>query len=91
MTFAQVLGVLFKRYHDITVALLIGLMIGSLRKVWPWKETVDFITDRHGEIIPTVERNLLPAINGELGLAIGVAIVGFVVVLGIERIAQRTT
>ena len=91
VTFAQVLGVLFKRYHDITVALLIGLMIGSLRKVWPWKETVDFITDRHGEIIPTVERNLLPAINGELGLAIGVAIVGFVVVLGIERIAQRTT
>lgn len=91
VTFAQVLGMLFKRYHDITVALLIGLMIGSLRKVWPWKETVEFITDRHGEIIPTVERNLLPAINGELGAAIGVAIVGFIVVFGIERLANKST
>jgi putative membrane protein len=90
VSFSQVLGMLFKKYHDITVALLIGLMIGSLRKVWPWKETVEFITDRHGEIIPTVERNLLPAVNGDLFAAMGVAIVGFIVVLGIERVAQGT-
>lgn len=90
VTFAQVLGILFKKYHDITVALLIGLMVGSLRKVWPWKETVEFITDRHGEIIPTVERNFLPAMNGELFAAFALAVVGFLVVLGIERVAQGT-
>ncbi len=38
VTFAQILGRLFERYHDTTVALLTGLMIGSLRKVWPWKK-----------------------------------------------------
>ena len=37
VTFAQVLGWLFKRYHDLTVAVLTGFMLGSLRKVWPWK------------------------------------------------------
>ena len=37
VTFAQILGWLFRRYHDLTVALLIGLMVGSLRKIWPWK------------------------------------------------------
>lgn len=37
IAFSQVLGWLFARYHDITVALLTGLMIGSLRKIWPWE------------------------------------------------------
>lgn len=33
--FARVLKWLFDHYHDLTVTLLIGLMIGSLRKIWP--------------------------------------------------------
>lgn len=87
VTFAQVLGWLFKRYHDATVAVLIGLMIGSLRKIWPWKEVVEFITDRHGDIVPTVENNILPqAINGELFFAICLGVLGFVLVLGLERL-----
>jgi len=35
--FVRVLSWLLKHYHDITFAFLVGLMIGSLRKVWPWK------------------------------------------------------
>jgi putative membrane protein len=37
LSFAQVLGWLFRRYHDSTLALLSGVMLGSLRKVWPWQ------------------------------------------------------
>jgi putative membrane protein len=37
LSFAQVLGWLFRRYHDATLALLCGVMLGSLRKVWPWQ------------------------------------------------------
>ena len=37
--FSRLLSWLFKRYHDLTVALLTGLMLGSLRKIWPWKAT----------------------------------------------------
>ncbi|MCB0209896.1 MAG: DUF368 domain-containing protein [Anaerolineae bacterium] len=85
VTFAQVLGWLFNRYHDVTVAILIGLMIGSLRKVWPWKETLETITDRHGEIIPVVQQNILPqAWTSEVTLALGLAIVGFIVVLALD-------
>ena len=81
LTFAQVLSWLFKRYHDVTVALLIGLMIGSLRKIWPWKETLETIVDRHGELIPVVQVNVLPeAFTGQVMLALGLAIVGFVLV-----------
>lgn len=41
VSFAQVLGWLFRRFHDLTVAALIGLMAGSLRKIWPWKDGID--------------------------------------------------
>lgn len=89
ISFAQVLGWLFKRYHDLAVALLIGLMAGSLRKIWPWKEVVASITDRHGDIIPTVERNLMPPFTGELALALALAVVGFAAVLLLDRLANR--
>ena len=95
VSFAQLLSWLFRRYHDVTVAVLTGFMLGSLRKVWPWKQTISFITDRHGEIIPTVERNILPAftLNGafnvEVIYALALAIVGLSLVLFIDYAANR--
>lgn len=90
ITFAQILGWLFKRYHDVTVAILIGLMIGSLRKIWPWKETVDFILDRHGEPIPIEQINVLPpAWTGEVTFALILAILGFLVVFVLDSWASR--
>ena len=89
VTFAQVLSWLFKRYHDLTVAVLTGFMLGSLRKVWPWKETVSFILDRHGEAIPTVERNVLPALGPEVAVAAALAAVGLAAVLLIDHFANR--
>ena len=89
VTFAQGLAWLFKRYHDLTVALLIGLMAGSLRKIWPWKETVATIIDRHGEILPTVERNYLPpAWTDEVFLALGLALLAIAVVMALDRLSQ---
>lgn len=100
VTFAQILGWLFKRYHDLTVAVLIGLMLGSLRKVWPWKVDVAWLTDdagqyvlSHGERIVTQQLNVLPELSTqplviEFVLALGLMFVGFVVVMGIERLAN---
>lgn len=89
VTFAQILAWLFKRYHDLTISVLIGLMVGSLRKIWPWKETVSSIIDRHGEILPTIERNFLPsAWTGEVFLALGLGLAGFVIVMALDRMSQ---
>jgi putative membrane protein len=93
ITFAQVLGWLFRKHHDLTVAILTGFMLGSLRKLWPWKEVVEFITDSHGEQIPTVIHNVLPplqvngAFNMEIVIAISLAAVGFAAVLLLDRLA----
>lgn len=90
VTFAQVLGWLFKRYHDVTVAVLTGFMLGSLRKVWPWKVDVAFMTGRHGEKIPTVQHNVLPdAVNGEVLFAIALAVLGLGIVLALDWWASR--
>jgi putative membrane protein len=90
ITFAQILSWLFKRYHDVVVAVLIGLMIGSLRKIWPWKETLSVMIDSHGQEIPVEQINVLPsAWTSEVTLALILAIVGFTVVFFIEYWASH--
>lgn len=89
VTFAQFLGWLFRRFHDPTVAVLTGLMVGSLRKVWPWKEDVEWMIGRHGERIPTVQKNVLPELGGELGIALLLGFLGLVIVLVLEWWANR--
>ena len=88
--FARVLRWLLRRYHDVTVAALIGLMAGSLRKIWPWKETVETFTDRQGVMKPLIEENVLPAsLSGEVLLAVALGIAGCAIVLVTEHFATR--
>jgi putative membrane protein len=96
VTFAQVLGWLFRRYHDATVAALTGLMLGSLRKVWPWKVDLEWIIGRHGERLPTVQENVLPSlttaagVNMQVVFAAALAIAGFMAVVLLDRWAQSS-
>ena len=88
--FARALRWMIRRYHDVTVAALIGLMVGSLRKIWPWKETVQSFTDREGAVKPLVQQNVLPAsMSQEVMLAILLGVTGCTIVLVIERLATR--
>ncbi len=104
VTFAQVLSWLFKRYHDMTIAVLIGLLIGSLRKIWPWKVDTGWVTDgtgaylldSHGDRVVTTQANVLPDLSTQAGvteaaIAAGLAILGVAVVLLIEYVAERAT
>lgn len=61
ISFSNLLAWLLKKYHDVTIAVLAGFMVGSLNKVWPWKETVSTFIDRHGEIQPLMQKNVLPS------------------------------
>ena len=95
LTFARIISWLLDHYHDTAVALLAGFMIGSLGKIWPWKEVVLTRLDSHGEEVPFVTRNVLPAqfeqLTGQdalLGYAILFMLIGFLLVLGIERFAS---
>jgi len=87
--FARVLKWLFSYHHDLTVAALIGLMIGSLRKIWPWKLTLQSEIEPDGSVIPLVQQNILPTLTVEAFLVIGLALLGLMLVVGIEWLAER--
>lgn len=91
VAFSNVLSWLLRKYHNQTIALLAGFMVGSLNKVWPWKEVTKTFTDRHGEIKPLLEANVLPGtyeqITGHeawLAGAVALAIAGFLLIFIIE-------
>lgn len=84
--FSRLLGWLLERYHDMMVALLTGLMLGSLRKVWPWKETVESIIDKNGKVMPLVQANILPdKWTGEVTAALFLMLAGLVIVILLDR------
>ncbi|MCD6561087.1 MAG: DUF368 domain-containing protein [Deltaproteobacteria bacterium] len=89
ITFSRFLGWLLKNYHDLTVALLTGLMLGSLRKVWPFKETIQTFVDNHGQVIPLVQSNILPGRwNSEVTGAIIFMLFGLITIICLERLSK---
>ncbi len=92
-TFSRILSWMFRRFHGPTMALLAGFMIGSLNKIWPWRNVLSYRTNSSGEQVPFLERSVLPgAYEGEPFLlgAIITMVVGFVVVFGLERLGKKT-
>lgn len=95
ISFSHLLSWLLKHWHDVTVAVLMGFMVGSLNKVWPWKEVVETYTDSHGELQPLVESNVTPgrfeALTQQdalLAEAVVLCVVGFLTIYGIELAAR---
>ena len=87
--FSRFLGWLFRKYHDLTIALLCGLMLGSLRKVWPWKR-IDYLADVQGQILSTLENNIMPQVfDREVVLALALALTGICLVLLLEHSAKK--
>lgn len=91
ISFSNVLSWLLKKFHDLTIALLAGFMVGSLNKVWPWKDVTETFIDRHGEVRPLVEQNVLPGtyeqVTGNEAWLLGaviLALVGFSLIFIIE-------
>jgi putative membrane protein len=100
LLFARLLKWMFKRAHDLTVAVLTGFLIGSLNKVWPWKKVVSTFVKHEGtekeKIVPLVERNISPLTYSEftgepsfLTAAVIAAIVGFLIVFILHRLSPE--
>ena len=64
LSFSRVLKWMFEKYEEITLALLTGFLIGSLNKVWPWKQTISVWYKHKGkaeeQAFPLIQKNVLP-------------------------------
>ena len=96
IAFSNFLSWMFKKVYSMTMALLTGFMIGSLNKVWPWKETTEFRINSHGEEVPFLQSNISPMrfeeLYGEpaqLWLAVALCVIGFAVVFIMEKMAAQ--
>jgi len=96
ISFSNILSWLLKKYYNLTIALLSGFMIGSLNKVWPWKHVLETFTDRHGEIRPLIEQNVLPGnyfeLTGnqaQLVYALLLAAAGFALIFVVEGLTKK--
>ena len=97
LSFSKLLKWMFKKYEDITIAVLTGFLLGSLNKLWPWKKIIRTFTNSHGKEIPIEEQNISPlnyeALNGDksyLTYAIILFVIGFVVIFLLERFGNKT-
>jgi putative membrane protein len=94
LSFARLLSWMFKKYHDMTVALMVGFMLGSLKKVWPWKEVLEWHTNSKGIEVPLLEEPILPQSyvgDPQIVFAIVAALFGFLLVYILEtKFSSRT-
>jgi len=93
LSFSKVLKWLFNNYRNYTLAVLTGFILGSLNKIWPWKETLTWRTNSHGIQVPFNQQSVSPfSFNGDsqLAMAILLSIIGFAVIILLERIANSS-
>lgn len=96
LSFSHLLSMLLQKYRDATLVFLTGLMLGTLSKIWPWKKTLTWRTNSHGEQVPLLQENLWPVgyehatgHSHQLWLALIYACSAIVLVLALEYVGQR--
>lgn len=87
-SFSHILSYALAHFRNITLAVLTGFMLGSLNKVWPWKEVVETFVDSHGEVKPLIETNILP--NAHVPEAVVLMVAGFFLVYFLEKLSAKT-
>lgn len=86
--FSYLLSWVFKRYRDQTIAILTGFIFGSLGIIWPWKNE---IIQHFGDKEKVIGYDwILPEINLQFGIAIGIMIGGVLSIWLMERMAKKS-
>lgn len=92
LSFIRILEWLLRRFHDVTIAVLTGIVLGSLNKIWPWKEVLETLTTDKGKVIVIREMNILPAaMNGEFFVVLLLAAAGCLTAFLLHAIPQKTS
>lgn len=97
LTFSHLLSWLLRHFRDATLMFLTGLMIGTLPKIWPWKETLTWRTNSKGEQVPLLQHNLTPfeyehitSQPSQLVIAIVMMLAAIALVLSLEKFADSS-
>jgi putative membrane protein len=78
--FVHLLNYLIKNYYNLTVAALIGFMVGAIPRIWPWQQE-NILTNRISYEIP--------ALDAAFAGAVACSAAGLLLVLIIEFFARK--
>lgn len=94
LSFSRFLSWVLTHYRYTTLALLSGFMLGSLNKVWPWKEVVSFRLNSAGEQVPAIDQSIWPGQyfektgnDPQVFYAILFVALGILIVVFVEKLA----
>jgi putative membrane protein len=97
VTFSHILSYILKHYKNITLAAILGFIVGSLGVVWPWKKTIykltvtgDYLYDSGGAKVVQNYTRFIPELNLETLYAILFIVLGIAIVLALEIYGQKT-
>ncbi|MCP4911736.1 MAG: DUF368 domain-containing protein [Oligoflexia bacterium] len=87
--FSNILNWFLKHHRSATMAFLTGILIGSMKKVWPWKEVLESVVIR-GKTRVIKEVNIFPAeMTNEVIFAFILIILCFVAVLYLDKVREK--
>lgn len=91
MLFSRLLSWLLSRFHGVTLSVLTGFLAGSLVMVWPWRETTITASKGHADALHLLTPSQYAQVVGDAQLpaALGLMVVGFILVLLLEYIGGR--
>lgn len=94
LAFSRFLSWILTHHRYPTLALLSGFMLGSLNKVWPWKEVISFRLNTAGEQVPAIDQSIWPGQylektgnDPQLFQAIMFVALGILIVVFVEKLA----
>jgi len=90
LSFSRILKWLFSTYKNYTLATLTGFIIGSLNKIWPWKETILWRTNSKGIEVPFNTASVSPFSfegDNQLLISIFLMLIGFGLIILLEKLA----
>lgn len=89
LNFSKILNWLFLHYKNATLAVLTGFLIGSLNKIWPWKNIIA-TKEIEGKLIVVNEQSISPfnyVGDNQILYASALAFLGFLLILTLEKLA----
>lgn len=89
--FSKGLGWVFRTHRPLAMALLSGFLIGSLRKLWPWKENLSVLFTHSDGRLEYLQANVAPNAHPDpqWAAALGCMVLGAVVVTVLGRLAPE--
>lgn len=90
--FSKALNWMFKHHKNMTLAILTGFMIGSLNKIWPWKNIMTWRLNSEGIKTPLLEKSILPSEyigDPKIVLAILLMVIGFLTIFILEKLGSK--